>query len=316
MTLKTLKELLTPAQRHHYAVGAFNASNMEFVQSIIAAGERLASPLIISTTQGAIEYAGMDTLCDIIIPAAKRSLIPIAFHLDHGTDMTIIKQALRSGYTSIMYDGSHLPFDENVKNPARLVRMAHDRGVSVEAELGTIGGAEDAVRSRHITLTRAEDAREFVQRTRADALAIAIGTSHGAYKFSGRSTLDIARLRDIRNAVNIPLVLHGASEVPHYLSTMAIRYGAKIPGASGVLDSNIRVAVKNGICKVNEDTDLRLAWLASVRKTLAKKPAEFDPRKILGPARDYVQNIIEDRIKLLGSAGRAVHSKKSHRRNK
>lgn len=304
MTLVKLGTALKKAQKGRYAVGAFNINNLEFVQSVIRAGEKLKSPLIISTTEGAIKYAGMEYLCDIILPAARRAKVPIVFHLDHGRDLKVIRQAITSGYTSVMYDGSHLSLAENIRNTARVVKMAHKHGVHVEGELGTIGGAEDLVSSRTIIYTEPEDARMFVKKTGVDALAVAIGTSHGAYKFSGKQSLDITRLKDICGLVRVPLVLHGASEVPKYLVNMCNRYGSKIKGASGVPDTQIKKAVKHGICKVNEDTDLRLAWLASVRRTLHKDPTLFDPRKILGPSRDFVQKIVEDRIKILGSAGR------------
>ncbi|MBD3318334.1 class II fructose-1,6-bisphosphate aldolase [Candidatus Woesearchaeota archaeon] len=301
----SLKRMLAQANKKNYAVGAYNINNMEFVQAVVSASEKMNSPAIISTTEGAIRYAGMPYLKTLVYTAAAHTKIPITFHLDHGRDFTVIKQAIKAGYSSIMYDGSHLPFKENVRNTAKVVRWAHKKGVSVEGELGTIGGAEDLVSSREIIYTDPDTAKEFVEKTGVDALAIAIGTSHGAYKFSSTPTLDIARLKTIKKLTKLPLVLHGASEVPQYLVRQANRYGATLGKARGVPDAQIRQAVKHGINKVNEDTDLRLAFLASTRKTLVKQPSVFDPRKILGPARDYVQKIVEDRIKLLGSKGKA-----------
>jgi len=300
----SLKSVLRKAQKGKYAVGAFNVNNMEFVQAVIAAGERMKSPVIISTSEGAIKYAGLKYLYAMAKVAAKAK-IPVVLHLDHGRDFKIIKDVIKIGYTSVMYDGSHLSFAENVKNTKKVVQLARKKGVSVEGELGTIGGAEDTVSAREIIYTNPLAAKDFVRETGVDALAIAIGTSHGAYKFKGASKLDIARLQDIKQLVKVPLVLHGASGVPKYLVGKAQKYGAELGKPSGVSDLQIRKAVKYGICKVNEDTDLRLAFLASVRETLSKKPAVFDPRKILGPSREYVQRIIEDRMKVLGSRRKA-----------
>ncbi len=301
----TLKSVLKKAQKGKYAVGAFNVNNLEFVQAVVRAGNKLKSPLIISTSEGAIRYAGIKQLHGIAAVATKEANVPIVLHLDHGRNLDGIKQAIKIGYSSIMYDGSHLSFEENIRNTKKVVGWAHKKGVSVEGELGTIGGAEDLIRARKIIYTERNDAKEFVKRTGVDALAIAIGTSHGAYKFSGSSKLDIKRLMEIQKVVRVPLVLHGASGVPKKLVRTAEKYGAKLGNAKGVPDSQIKKAVKNGICKVNEDTDLRLAFLAEMRKVLKKKPKIFDPRKILGPARDNVQKIVEDRIKVLGSMRKA-----------
>ena len=301
----TLQAVLKKAQKGGYAVGAFNVNNMEFVQAIIAAGNATKSPVIISTTEGAIKYAGLDYLYSIISVALSKAKVPVVLHLDHGRDMKVIKACLKAGYKSVMYDGSHLPFKENVKQTRRVVKMAKKYGASVEGELGTIGGAEDLVSSRKIVLTEPEDAKKFVKQTGVDALAVAIGTSHGAYKFTSSSKLDIKRLDAIEAAVRVPLVLHGASGVPSLLVKLANKFGAKIKNAHGVSDKDIRAVVKRGICKVNEDTDLRLAFTGALRQALHKKPAVFDPRKLLGPGRDAVQKIVENRIKVLGSRGKA-----------
>ena len=301
----TFHSLIAKAQRGRYALGAFNVSNLEFLQAITSACEAMKSPAIISTTEGAISYSGVEVLKPLIDAVKSRASVPLNIHLDHGRDFDIIRSCINHGYDSVMYDGSHLPFDENVRNTRKVVALAHRKGVGVEGELGTIGGAEDTVSSRHILYTDPHLAHEFIDQTGVDALAVAIGTSHGAYKFSAPAHLDIPRLKLIRGLVNTPLVLHGASEVPAYLVKQANKYGARISGAHGVPDGQVRLAVKNGIAKVNEDTDLRLAFIASLRKTFHSDPSEFDPRKILGPAKQAIQKVVEDRIKILGSRGKA-----------
>jgi fructose-bisphosphate aldolase class II len=240
----------------------------------------------------------------LVAQAAQEHKIPIVLHLDHGRDLATIRQAIASGYTSVMIDGSHLPFEENITVTKKVVGWARAKGVSAEGELGTIGGAEDKVSSRNIILTEPEAAKEFVERTGVDALAIAIGTSHGAYKFAGAAKLDIRRLAQIKKLLKMPLVLHGASGVPDWLVRTAERYGAELGKPEGVPDEQISAAIKSGINKINTDTDLRLAFDAGVREIIMTQPKDFDPRHILGRARELMQEVVEHRIQLFGSGGK------------
>ncbi len=301
----TNKKLQVDAEKGHYAVGAFNVYDMESVQAVVKAAELERSPAIIATTEGAIEYAGHEFLVDLIRLASKDSKIPFSMHLDHGKDMEIIKNCIRLGYTSVMIDASHYEFNKNIEMTRKVISLAHKKGVSVEAELGTIGGVEDSVSSKNILLTDARDAKEFVDRTGCDTLAVAIGTSHGAYKFKKKSNLDIKRLIEIKKAVKVPLVLHGASGIPVEITRKATLFGAILGKAHGVSDDNIKAAVLNGISKVNIDSDLRLAFDASIREVLYKHPDVFDPRKILGPARDAMMDIVRYKMKLFNSSGKA-----------
>ncbi len=303
--LATLKQVLAKADKGRYAVGAFNVNNLEILQAIVRAANKLKSPVILQTSEGAIAYAGMRYLRALVQEAADESTIPIVFHVDHGRDVNIIRQAIKSGYTSVMIDGSHLPFEENIALTKKVVGWAHAKGVSVEGELGTIGGAEERIVARKIIYTEPDAAKDFVEQTGVDALAVAIGTSHGAYKFAGSAKLDIERLRAIKQLLKMPLVLHGASGVPDWLLRTAEHYGARLGKAEGVPDDQITAAIKNGINKINTDTDLRLAFDAGVREFLATSPEDFDPRHILGRARDLIQQVVEHRIKLFGSAGKA-----------
>jgi fructose-bisphosphate aldolase class II len=303
--LLTNKKIQEKAEKRHYAVGAFNVYDMESVQSVIRAAELEKSPAIIATTEGAIKYAGHDFLAELIELATKKSKITYSMHLDHGKDINIIKNCLKLGYTSVMIDASHYPFKKNIQVTKNIVSLAHRRGVSVEAELGTIGGVEDSVSSKNILLTDPQDAEEFVEKTSCDTLAVAIGTSHGAYKFAAKSKLAIDNLKEIRKMVKIPLVLHGASGIPAWIVRKAVLFGAVLGKAKGVSDADIKAAVANGISKVNIDSDLRLTFDATIRETLKKNPTVFDPRKILGPARDAVTEMVRYKMKLFGSSGKA-----------
>src|SRR3989344_1192123 len=298
------KKLLLKAQQGKYAVAHFNINNMEIVQGVVAAAQKLKAPVILATSEGALKYAGMNYLYAIAKTASEQANVPIALHLDHGKDLEIIKKAIQIGYSSVMIDASHEKFEKNIRLTKQVVALAHQKGISVEAELGTIGGAEDLVSSRNIIYTDPEKAKEFVQRTGCDFLAVAIGTSHGAYKFAGKASLRQDILQEIRRKVKVPLVLHGASGVPQALVTMAEKYGANLSGVKGVPDSQIKMAVKNGITKINTDTDVRIAFDAAVRKALQAQPKDLDPRHILAPARDLIQEVAEQRIKIFGSAGK------------
>lgn len=304
MVFTDTKKLLLKAQKGKYAVAHFNINNMEIVQGVVAAAVKLKAPIILATSEGALKYAGMDYLYAIVETAAEKSNIPITLHLDHGKDMGIIKQAIQKGYSSVMIDASHEDFEKNIWLTKQVVSLAHRKGISVEAELGTIGGAEDLVSSRNIIYTDPEKAKEFVARTGCDFLAVAIGTSHGAYKFHGKASLRQDILQKIKQQVKVPLVLHGASGVPKSLVKMAERYGADLSGVKGVPDAQIKAAIRNGITKINTDTDLRIAFDAAVRKALHHQPKDFDPRHILAPARQLIQEVAEQRIKLFGSAGK------------
>jgi len=299
--LVTGKKILDKANKKKYAVGAFNINNMEILQAIVRASEKLKAPVILQTSEGAIKYAGLKYLFSMAKIAAESSKINIAIHLDHGTDLKIIKKCIDIGYTSVMIDSSKYKFEKNIRITKKVIQMAHRKRVSVEAELGTIGGAEDLVKSRKIIYTDPDKAVEFVKRTGCDSLAIAIGTSHGAHKFKGKSKLDFKRLKEIKKRLKMPLVLHGGSGVPANIVAKARKYGAKISGAKGVLDSQIKKAVKLGINKINTDTDLRVSFDAAIREVIKKHPEDFDPRHILGPARDYMQKVVEHRIKIFGS---------------
>ena len=289
--LTTLKSVLTKAHKGGYAVGAFNINNLEILEAVIEAAEAERSPVIISTSEGAIDYAGMDELAALVHLKAKKTKRPVVFHLDHGKNYDLVVRAIKSGYyTSVMYDGSSLPFEQNVKKTKQIVKLAHAKGISVEAELGAIAGIEDfvSVSQKDAHLTNPDQAADFVKQTGCDALAVAIGTSHGAYKFKALSKLDFKRLAEIKKKTKRPLVLHGASGIPAAIKKQCIKYGCKIAKAKGVSDSNVRRAVRLGINKVNIDTDLRIAFDAGVRKFLKENPEVIDPRKILGPAKELM----------------------------
>ncbi len=306
MTLATLAEVLKNANKQNYAVGAFNTSNLEITKAIVDAAELQDAPVILQTSVGGLNYAGFDYLLSIIKTAAADAGVPVVLHLDHCTDLKLIKKCIDSGYSSVMFDGSLLPFEKNIELTKQVVKMAREKNVSVEAELGTIGGAEDTVKSRRIIYTDPQKAKEFAAETEVDALAIAIGTSHGAFKFNDSTNqLDIKRLSIIKKATQMPLVLHGASVVPHDLVSLSQDFGAILGSAQGVSEKELKKAVKNGINKVNVDTDLRLAFTAALRQSIVKNPREFDPRKLLLPSIQLMQNIAEGRIKLLGSSGKA-----------
>lgn len=305
--LVTNKELLDAARQGGYAVGAFNINNMEFIQAILSSAAELRSPVIIAVSEGAIKYAGFDTLVSLVRIETEGRNIPVSLHLDHGKDMSVIERCIEGGFTSVMIDGSHLPFDENIAVTREVVEKAAPAGVSVEGELGRLAGIEDnvSVSEQDALFTDPDEAKVFVEKTGIDSLAIAVGTSHGAYKFKGEPRLALDRIRAIAELVDVPLVLHGASGVNQEHVELANSFGAEIAGARGVPDEAITEAVKLGISKVNIDTDMRIAFTAYLRKSLEEKRENIDPRKYLGAAREAVGGVVRSKIKLFGSEGKA-----------
>ncbi len=301
------REVLKAALEGGYAVGAFNFNNLEALQAIVRAAGEARSPVVVQTSEGAIHYAGLAYLVALAGVAAEEAGVPIVLHLDHGQQLETIERCLDAGYSSVMIDASALPFEQNLERTAEVVRMARPYGCSVEAELGRLRGVEDlvSVEDKDAVLVDPEEAARFVRETGVDYLAPAVGTSHGAFKFKGAGELDLARLERVAEGCRVPLVLHGASGVPGWVVEEAERYGAQIKGAKGVPDDQIRAAIERGVAKVNVDTDLRLAVLAALRRTLAEKPAEFDPRRLFGPARDYMARIVGEKLRLFGSEGKA-----------
>ena len=304
--LVTNKELLLAAKRGAYAVGAFNIQNLESLLAVVEAAVEEKSPIIVAVTPSAIKYGGLKYLTALVKVAAENAPVPMSLHLDHGEDVETVRKCLEAGFTSVMIDGSHLPFEENVALTRRVVELAHSMGVSVEGELGRLTGVEEkTVEEREAVLTDPDGAKEFVKRTGVDALAVSIGTSHGAYKFKGEPKLDFERLRLIREKVDVPLVLHGASSVPQWIIEKATKYGAELTGAKGIPEDHVKRAISLGITKINIDTDLRLAFTATVREVLANQPKEFDPRKILGPAKEAMKEVVKAKMRLFGSFGKA-----------
>ncbi|MBR2748257.1 MAG: class II fructose-1,6-bisphosphate aldolase [Firmicutes bacterium] len=300
MALISSKEMFAKALNDDYAIGAFNVNNMEIVQGIVDAAAAENAPLILQVSAGARKYARPAYLIKLVEAAIEDTGADICLHLDHGADFEICKACVDNGFTSVMIDGSQYPFEENVALTKRVVEYAHDHGVVVEAELGKLAGVEDDVNvdARSAKFTDPEEAAEFVRLTGVDSLAIAIGTSHGAYKFNGEPYLDIERLKVIHGLIpNTPLVLHGASSVLKEFVDMCNEYGGSVPGAQGVPEEMIKEAVKHGVCKVNIDTDLRLAMTAEIRKFFIENPSEFDPRKYLGPGRDAITRMVRHKIK-------------------
>ena len=304
--LVTGLEILKKARAEGYGVGAFNVNNMEFLQAVLEAAEEQKSPVILALSEGAMKYGGR-ALTLMAVELAKEARVPVAVHLDHGSSYESVLRALRAGFTSVMIDKSHEDFETNVGETKRVVEAAHALGVTVEAELGRLAGIEEhvAVDEKDALLTNPEEARIFMGRTGADYLAVAIGTSHGAYKGKGRPFIDHPRLERIAKLVPAPLVLHGASAVPPELVERFRASGGEIGEAAGIHPEDIRKAISLGIAKINTDTDLRLAFTALIRETLNKNPKEFDPRKYLGPAREAVKEVVKSRMELFGSVGRA-----------
>ncbi len=302
MPLVGPKEMFERAYKEGYAVGAFNVNNMEIVQGIMQAAAEEKSPVILQVSAGARKYAGQNYIVKLIEAALLESDLPVVLHLDHGADFQICKDCIDGGFTSVMIDGSHLPYEENIALTRQVVEYAHPRGVWVEAELGRLAGVEDEVSSEHSIYTDPDQAVDFVKRSGCDSLAIAIGTSHGAYKFSGDAKLDFPRLEIITSKLpGFPLVLHGASSVPQEFVDMVNKYGGKVGGAKGVSEDLLRKASTYGVCKINIDTDIRLAMTGSIRKFFMEKPEEFDPRGYLKLAREAVKEMVRHKMsKVLG----------------
>ncbi|VBB08687.1 ketose-bisphosphate aldolase class-ii [Lucifera butyrica] len=309
MPLVTTKEMFQKAYDGQYAVGAFNVNNMEIIQGIVDAAKEENAPLILQVSAGARKYAKHVYLVKLVEAALEDTGLPIALHLDHGEDFEVCKSCIDGGFSSVMIDGSKHPFEENIAVTKKVVEYAHARGVVVEAELGRLAGVEDAVKvnAKDATYTDPDQAVEFVERTGVDSLAIAIGTSHGAYKFKGEPSLDFARLEKISKMLpNFPLVLHGASTVLPEFVAKCNEYGGEIPGAQGVPEDMLLRAGKLGVCKINIDTDLRLAMTASIREHFAKHPGDFDPRQYLKPAREAIKSMVKHKVKnVLNCSGRA-----------
>lgn len=298
-------EILKRATEGKYGVGAYNFVNMEMLQTIIQSANEEKSPLIVCVTEGAIKYMGWSYLKSFVDVIKSDCNVPVSIHLDHGQTPDIIKKCIEIGFTSVMIDASHYSFEENIQKTKEIVDYAHQYNVSVEAELGTIGGVEDNVESKHIIYTDPEVAHEFVEKTGCDTLAVAIGTSHGAYKFTEKTDLNYEILKEIKEKVSIPLVLHGASSIPEDIVTKINKYGGDIKQSCGVDDDSIKKAIENGISKVNTDSDLRLIWTGSLREVFAEKPSEFDLRKLIGPARENLVKYLKKRMQTLGSSGKA-----------
>ena len=282
--LVTGKELLLDAQKRGYAVGAFNVNNMEIIQAIIEAAEETRSPVILQASQGGLKYAGIEYIAALGKLAAEKASVPVALHLDHGTAFGQVMGCIRNGFSSVMIDASQYPLEENIEKTKKVIEVAHAVGVTVEAELGKIGGTEDdiTVDEKDATFTDPQEAKTFVERTNVDYLAVAVGTAHGVYK--GEPKLDFDRIKAIREAIDAPIVLHGSSGVPY---------------------DALKKAISLGVCKINIDTDIRISFANAVKKVVQENPDEIDPRKLLGPAREAMKETIKEKMEVFGSVGKA-----------
>ncbi len=311
MPLVTTKKMFEDAYKGGYAVGAFNVNNMEIIQGIVAAGKKLNAPLILQVSKGARAYANHLYLVKLVEAAVEESGLPIALHLDHGPDFETCKACIDGGFTSVMIDGSSLPYEENVALTKKVVDYAHAHGVVVEGELGQLAGVEDevSVNAEDASYTNPDQVEDFVKRTGVDSLAIAIGTSHGAYKFKPgqKPQLRFDILEEVSKRLpGFPIVLHGASSViPEFVEEIN-KYGGSMPDAIGIPEDMLRQAATMAVCKINIDSDLRLAMTAAVRKHFVEHPSDFDPRQYLKPARDAIEGMVEHKINaVLGCAGKA-----------
>ena len=308
--LVTTKEMFEKSMKENYAIGAFNVNNMEIIQAIVDAAAEEKSPVILQASSSAIKYARINYLMKMVEAATEEHPeIPVAIHLDHGPDFETAKMCIDNGFTSVMIDGSKYSFEENVALTKKVVEYAHSKGVMVEAEIGKLAGIEDDVNvsSADAIYTDPADAERFVKETGCDSLAIAIGTSHGAYKFKGEAKLRFDILKEVKERIpNTPIVLHGASTVIPELVEQCNKYGADIPGAKGVPDDILHTASISGVSKINVDTDLRLAMTAGIRKVFVEEPSAFDPRKYLRPARDLIKATVQHKIRdVFGSSNKA-----------
>ena len=311
MSIVTSKEMFRKAYNGGYAIGAFNVNNMEIVQGITEAAAELRAPLILQVSKGARAYANHTYLMKLVEAAVIETGLPICLHLDHGDSVELCKSCIDGGFTSVMIDASSKPFEENIAITKQVVEYAHDHGVVVEAELGTLAGIEDEVKVEegHASYTRPEEVQEFVERTGCDSLAIAIGTSHGAYKFKPGTKpqlrFDVLEAVE-KNLPGFPIVLHGSSSVPQNFVDEINKYGGNMPGAIGVPEDQLRQAARSAVCKINIDSDLRLAMTATIRKYFAEHPADFDPRQYLKPARAAIKEMVKHKIvDVLGCDGKA-----------
>ena len=311
MALVNTTEMFKKAYEGGYAIGAFNVNNMEIVQGIVAAAENLKAPVILQVSKGARAYAGHNYLMKLVEAATMETDVPIAIHLDHGPDFETCKSCIDGGFTSVMIDGSSLPYEENIAVTAKVVEYAHAHGVTVEGELGTLAGVEDdvVVESGNESYTKPEQVEDFASRTGVDSLAIAIGTSHGAYKFKPgqKPQLRFDILEEVsRRLPGFPIVLHGASSVmPEYVEKINA-HGGKMPDAIGIPEPMLRQAAEMAVCKINVDSDLRLALTASIREHFDLYPEHFDPRQYLKPARQAIQEVVEHKMRdVFGCAGKA-----------
>lgn len=299
MPLVTSTEMFQKAYKGGYAIGAFNVNNMEIIQGITEAAKEERAPLILQVSAGARKYAKHVYLMKLIEAAIEDTGLPICVHLDHGEDFEVCKSCIDGGFTSVMIDGSKHPFEENIKLTKQVVDYAHSKGVVVEGELGKLAGIEDAVNvsDKDAAFTDPGQVEEFVKRTGVDSLAIAIGTSHGAYKFKGEPQLRFDILEKIQKLLpNYPIVLHGASSVIPEFVEMINKFGGQMPGAQGVPELMLRKAASMAVCKINIDSDLRLAMTASIRKHFAEKPGDFDPRQYLGPGREAIKGLVKNKL--------------------
>lgn len=309
MALVTTKEMFAKAYAGGYAIGAFNVNNMEMIQGIVEAGKEENAPLILQVSSGARKYANPRYLKKLVEAAVEDSGLPIALHLDHGDTFELCKSAVDDGFTSVMIDASHHSFEENIKLTSQVVKYAHDKGVVVEAELGRLAGVEDDVNvsAENAMYTDPDQVQEFVQKTGVDSLAIAIGTSHGAFKFKGEAKLRFDILEEVSKRLpKFPIVLHGASSViPEYVEIIQ-KNGGSMPGAKGIPEEMLRKAATMAVCKINIDSDLRLAFTAAIRRHLCENPSHFDPRQYLAPARALIKEAVKHKlVNVLGCNGKA-----------
>lgn len=309
MALINSKDLFSKAYKEGYAIGAFNVNNMEIIQGITEAAYEVNAPLILQVSAGARKYANHTYLTKLVEAALTETKLPIVLHLDHGDSFELCKDCIDGGFTSVMIDGSHLPFEENIALTKRVVDYAKPRNVTVEGELGRLAGVEDDIQvsAEDSSYTQPSEVEEFVAKTGVDSLAIAIGTSHGAFKFTGEPVLRFDILEEIQTRLpGFPIVLHGASSViPAYVD-MINQYGGDLGGARGVPEEMLRQAARMAVCKINIDSDLRLAMTAKIRESLALEPTNFDPRKYLAPSRDAIRELVKHKlIHVLGCNGKA-----------